>query len=74
MQPAASTCWLGPARRRSRSSRRSGVKRISVGGAFAFAALGALVEAATELRDQGTYGYRDRMVEGIRAARSAFNS
>jgi 2-methylisocitrate lyase-like PEP mutase family enzyme len=51
-----------------------GVARISVGGAFAFAALGALVEAATELRDQGTYGYRDRMVEGIRAARSAFNS
>jgi 2-methylisocitrate lyase-like PEP mutase family enzyme len=35
----------------------AGVSRISVGGAFAFAAYGALAEAATELRDQGTYGY-----------------
>jgi 2-methylisocitrate lyase-like PEP mutase family enzyme len=35
----------------------AGVRRISVGGAFAFAAYGAMIEAATELRDQGTYGY-----------------
>jgi 2-methylisocitrate lyase-like PEP mutase family enzyme len=35
----------------------AGVSRVSVGGAFAFAALGALADAATELRDQGTYGY-----------------
>jgi 2-methylisocitrate lyase-like PEP mutase family enzyme len=34
-----------------------GVARISVGGAFAFAALGALVDAANELRTDGTYGY-----------------
>jgi 2-methylisocitrate lyase-like PEP mutase family enzyme len=34
-----------------------GVARISVGGAFAFAALGALVEAARELQHAGTYGY-----------------
>jgi 2-methylisocitrate lyase-like PEP mutase family enzyme len=34
-----------------------GVKRISVGGAFAYAGLGAVAQAATELRDQGTYGY-----------------
>lgn len=34
-----------------------GVARISVGGAFAFAALGALVEAARELQTAGTYGY-----------------
>ena len=34
-----------------------GVSRISVGGAFAYAALGALIDAATELRDKGTYGY-----------------
>jgi 2-methylisocitrate lyase-like PEP mutase family enzyme len=34
-----------------------GVARISVGGAFAFAALGALIEAARELRTDGTYGY-----------------
>jgi 2-methylisocitrate lyase-like PEP mutase family enzyme len=35
----------------------AGVSRVSVGGALAFAALGALVGAATELRDNGTYGY-----------------
>lgn len=35
----------------------AGVSRVSVGGAFAYAALGALVDAATELRDKGTYGY-----------------
>jgi 2-methylisocitrate lyase-like PEP mutase family enzyme len=40
-----------------------GVARISVGGAFAFAALGALVEAARELQTEGTYGY-------LRAART----
>lgn len=34
-----------------------GVARISVGGGFAFAALGALVEAATEVRDQGTSNF-----------------
>ena len=34
-----------------------GVARVSVGGAFAYAALGALVEAARELRTAGTYGY-----------------
>src|SRR5437763_6356 len=31
-----------------------GVSRISVGGSFAFNSYGALVDAATELRDQGT--------------------
>ena len=35
-----------------------GVARISVGGAFAYAAIGALAEAAQELRDAGTYGYQ----------------
>jgi 2-methylisocitrate lyase-like PEP mutase family enzyme len=50
-----------------------GVARISVGGAFAFAALGALVEAARELQTEGTYGYwRDAAVGG-QAARSAFS-
>jgi 2-methylisocitrate lyase-like PEP mutase family enzyme len=34
-----------------------GVKRISVGGAFAFAALGAVVEASSELREHGTYEF-----------------
>ncbi len=49
-----------------------GVSRISVGGAFAFNALGSLVEAATELHDQGTYGFWERTSEGIKAARAAF--
>jgi 2-methylisocitrate lyase-like PEP mutase family enzyme len=49
-----------------------GVSRISVGGAFAFNALGALVEAAQELRDHGTYGFAERAGAGIRAVRAAF--
>jgi 2-methylisocitrate lyase-like PEP mutase family enzyme len=49
-----------------------GVRRVSVGGAFAFAALAALVDAASELRDRGTYGYLDRARVGLDAARAAF--
>jgi 2-methylisocitrate lyase-like PEP mutase family enzyme len=51
----------------------AGVARISVGGAFAFAALGALVEAAEELRDQGTTGYGRLSAIGQRVARQAFD-
>ena len=36
-----------------------GVSRISVGGAVAVAAYGAAINAVTELRDKGTYGYWD---------------
>jgi 2-methylisocitrate lyase-like PEP mutase family enzyme len=49
-----------------------GVARISVGGAFAFAALGAVVAAARELREQGTYGFFERAGPGVQAARAAF--
>lgn len=49
-----------------------GVRRISVGGAFAFAALGALVEAASELRDRGTYSFLERSKVGAEEARGAF--
>jgi 2-methylisocitrate lyase-like PEP mutase family enzyme len=52
----------------------AGVSRVSVGGAFAFAALGALVEAATELSEQGTYTFWKRAAVGARAARSAFTA
>jgi hypothetical protein len=45
---------------------------VSVGGAFAFAALGGLREAAEELRDRGTYGYLERTALGVQAARAAF--
>src|SRR5947208_5449487 len=51
-----------------------GVRRVSVGGAFAFAAYGALIEAATELRDQGTYGYWARTDIGRRAVRENFGA
>jgi 2-methylisocitrate lyase-like PEP mutase family enzyme len=50
----------------------AGVKRVSVGGAFAFAALGAAVEAGRELLDEGTYGFWERAGTGFEAARAAF--
>jgi 2-methylisocitrate lyase-like PEP mutase family enzyme len=49
-----------------------GVARVSVGGAFAFAALGALVEAAEELQGSGTYGFWERAKVGAKAAQAAF--
>jgi len=49
-----------------------GVSRISVGAAFAFAALAGLVDAANELREEGTYSFLERAAAGSRAARSAF--
>src|SRR6516225_2155059 len=49
----------------------AGVSRVSVGGAFAFAALGALVDAATELRDKGTYGYLANSATGRQAVQRA---
>ena len=50
----------------------AGVARISVGGSFAFAAYGALVEAGNELLASGTYGFRDRSAVGSKAVRAAF--
>ena len=47
-----------------------GVSRISTGGALAFAALGALIEAGQELRDQGTYGFLEKARLGFRAGKS----
>ena len=49
-----------------------GVKRISVGGGFAFAAYGAAVQAGSELLREGTYGFTELSSAGARAARSAF--
>jgi 2-methylisocitrate lyase-like PEP mutase family enzyme len=37
----------------------AGVKRISVGGSFARAALGALLRAAKEVKDRGTFTYAE---------------
>jgi len=49
-----------------------GVARVSVGGAFGFAALGAALAAAQELLEQGTYDYAELAARGARAARGAF--
>jgi 2-methylisocitrate lyase-like PEP mutase family enzyme len=51
-----------------------GVARVSVGGGFAFAALGALAQAGAELLQSGTYEYSDWTAAGGRAARTAFAS
>lgn len=48
-----------------------GVRRVSVGGAMAFAAYGALIDAAAELRDAGTYGYLEISAKGSAAMREA---
>jgi 2-methylisocitrate lyase-like PEP mutase family enzyme len=50
----------------------AGVSRISVGGGFAYVALGAVVEAARELREDGTYGFWMTAGPGAKAARAAF--
>jgi 2-methylisocitrate lyase-like PEP mutase family enzyme len=52
----------------------AGVSRVSVGGAFAYAAYAALVQAATELRDEGTYGYFESVKAGAAATRAAFTA
>ena len=49
-----------------------GVRRVSVGGSFAFAALGAAVNAARELLEDGSYGFCELSAVGARAARAAF--
>ena len=49
-----------------------GVRRISVGGSLCWTALAAVVRAATELRDHGTYDYWSAVPEGLTAARAAF--
>lgn len=51
----------------------AGVRRVSVGGSFAFAALGAVVEAARELREQGSYGFLELARSGRAAVRAAFD-
>lgn len=50
----------------------AGVRRVSVGTGIFWAAFAAVVEAATELRDPGTYGFLERAAAGRAAARKAF--
>ena len=47
----------------------AGVRRISVGGSFARAALGGLITAARELRDAGSFTYADSAPSGAELAR-----
>jgi 2-methylisocitrate lyase-like PEP mutase family enzyme len=50
----------------------AGVSRVSVGGAFAFAALAAAADAARELLDRGTYDYWSAARAGREVAGRAF--
>lgn len=50
----------------------AGVRRVSVGGAIAFAAVHAVDEAARELLEQGTYGFLPAASAGGVIARDAF--
>ncbi|MDT7537641.1 MAG: hypothetical protein QOI82_1226 [Actinomycetota bacterium] len=50
----------------------AGVARISVGGAFALAAVGAVTRAARELLDDGTYDFLALAVEGRRQTAVAY--
>src|SRR5215470_14564519 len=52
----------------------AGVRRVSVGGGLAFAALGAVAAAARELRERGTYGFMEHAAAGRTAAIAAFSS
>jgi 2-methylisocitrate lyase-like PEP mutase family enzyme len=49
-----------------------GVRRVSVGGAFSYVAIGAVTEAARELLEQGTYGYWQLAGAGAAVAHTAF--
>ena len=42
----------------------AGVRRISIGGALARAALTALLRAGTEMRDQGSFGWTSDLTSG----------
>lgn len=49
-----------------------GVRRVSVGGAFAFVAYGAAVGAAVELREHGTFGYLSSAAANLKSVKAAF--
>jgi 2-methylisocitrate lyase-like PEP mutase family enzyme len=49
-----------------------GVKRISVGGGFAFAAYGAALQVAGDLLSDGSYDFTDLAAAGAKAAHTAF--
>ena len=50
-----------------------GVARISVGGGFYFAALGALASAAREWKEEGTHEFWKDAIPGMQAGKQAFD-
>jgi 2-methylisocitrate lyase-like PEP mutase family enzyme len=50
----------------------AGVKRISIGGAFSYVALGALAAAAEEFLNEGTYGFGPLAFAGRELAQKAY--
>jgi 2-methylisocitrate lyase-like PEP mutase family enzyme len=52
----------------------AGVSRVSVGGGFAFAGIGAVVEAGLELLNEGTYNFWEGARTGWQSAHSAFET
>jgi 2-methylisocitrate lyase-like PEP mutase family enzyme len=52
----------------------AGVARVSVGGGFAYVGIAAVVEAAKELLEAGTYGYWESAGAGMTAAKAAFGA
>ena len=52
---------------------QAGVARISIGGAFAFASIAALIDAAKEFRERGTYSFLTASAAGSAAVRTAFS-
>jgi 2-methylisocitrate lyase-like PEP mutase family enzyme len=51
----------------------AGVARVSIGGGFTYVALGAVEQAAREVREHGTFGYFELMRVGAKTARAAFS-
>jgi 2-methylisocitrate lyase-like PEP mutase family enzyme len=47
----------------------AGVKRISVGGSFARAALGGFMRAAREVKEKGTFAYAADALPGAEISR-----
>ena len=52
----------------------AGVARISIGGALAYVAYSAVIDAATELRDAGTSGYWAQVAKARDVVRSALGA
>ena len=49
-----------------------GVARVSVGGTFAWVGMAAVIDAARELLEQGTYGFTALAGPGRKVVREAF--